>query len=157
MKEVFDIEAQENPKDRNKLNKLVTNIFKNKRIVERGFYEIMKDIYEIKESKLYRLDGLTFKGFCPKKLCMEYKTVNGLLKVYEMTKEFPECFSEELIIEYGHRKIKSIAYAIVKFQNDNSERSTVLNRIETLMSKIDSEMSAPRIDEIVKKETDCLK
>ena len=119
MKDAYAVEGKENPNDRKKLDSLVSSIFKNKRVVERGFYEIMKDIYEIKDDKLYRLDELTFKEFCPKKLNMEYKTVNGLLKVYEIAKEFPEYFNEELVIEYGHRKIKTIAYAIVKFKNKN--------------------------------------
>lgn len=156
MKEIYAAEGEENPKDRKKLNELISSIFRNKRIVERGFFELMKDIYEIRDRKLYRLDNLTFKEFCPKILNMEYKTVNGLLKVYETTREFPEYFDEELIIDYGHKKIKTIAYAIVKFKNKNSDRNYIIKQIDKLMSKINTDMSAPVIDDIVKKETDKL-
>ena len=149
----YEIEEREDPRDRERLENLIANVFRAQRTIERGFLDLMKSIAELRESKLYRLDDLTFKEFCEFKLDMSYKTVNGLLKIYEIAMTYPRRFPEERILEYGHRKMKTITYGVVKILQGESQKTKAERRIDQMLSKIDSKMTAPQIDEIVKTET----
>ena len=93
----YEIEEREDPRDRERLESLIANVFRAQRAIERGFLDLMESIAELRENKLYRLDDLTFKEFCEYKLDMPYKTVNGLLKIYEIAMTYPRRFPETRI------------------------------------------------------------
>ncbi len=84
---------------------------------------------------------------------MSYKTVNGLLKIYEISIEYPRRFPEKRILEYGHRKMKTITYGVVKILRDESKKEQAERRIDKMLAAINSDMTAPQIDEVVKTAT----
>ena len=153
MAKVYELEEREDPRDRDRLENLKERIFRAQQTIERGFLDLMKGIAELRDSKLYRLDNLTFKEFCESKLDMSYKTVNGLLKIYEISIEYPRRFPEKRILEYGHRKMKTITYGVVKILRDESKKEQAERRIDKMLAAINSGMTAPQIDEVVKTAT----
>lgn len=149
----YELAEREDPRDRRRLDDLKDRIFKAQRTVEEGFLKLMQGIAELRESKLYRLDGMTFKEFCDRSLNMSYKTVNGLLKIREMALLYPERFDEKTILAFGHRKMKTITYGVAKITQDVSDYKNARDRIDRLLDRVDDSMTAPQIDEIVRDET----
>ncbi len=150
MTKIYEMEEREDPRDRDRLKNLKVRIFHAQQTVERGFFDLMEGMAELRDSKLYRLDNLTFKEFCDYKLNMSYTTVNGLLKIYEISKEYPRRFPEKRILEYGHKKMKTITYGVVKILRDEPEKEQAELRIDKMLAAINSNMTAPQIDEVVK-------
>ena len=149
----YELEERESRVDRKKLEILKTRIFRAQNTIDLGFFELMKTISEILNSKLYRLDNMIFKEFCEIKLNMSYKTVNGLLKIHEIVGKYPKQFTEKIVIEFGHRKMKTITYGIVRIENAIPISAKATSRVLKLVSKISPDMSSPEIDELVKNET----
>ena len=148
-----ELERDEDPKDRKKLEQLKSSVFEGKRIAATGFYQVMQAAREIKQTQLYKLDGYTWKDFCPQKLNLDYTTVVALLKINDVFLTYPDLLPKELLIEFGHKKMRLIAYGAVKIENGIKDSRKARSRVKRLLKQVSPEMSSPTIESTVKDET----
>lgn len=144
---------RDDPHDTDQFQSLIRKALHAKRKIETGFIELAESILEIHTKRLYKLRYGTFGEFCEEELGFSRQTVYVYISILNLINSFPEYFSKDKAVEFGHKKMRFItegANAIDKKIADEGERALMKQHVfEAIDPAMPSTEIESRIDDIV--------
>lgn len=136
-------------KDVKEFDLLIRKALLAKRKIEDGFLELAESIYDIHKKKLYRLKYKTFSEFCEEELGFSRQTVYVYLSILKLIGSYPEFFSKDRAIEFGHKKMRYITEGINiidrKIEDEKIRESIKLE----ILQKVAPEMASTEIEAFI--------
>ncbi len=128
---------------------LIRKTLNAKRKIEDGFLDLAESIFEIHHKKIYKLKYKTFGEFCEEELGFSRQTIYVYISILKLIANYPNYFSREKTIEFGHKKMRYITEGISEIDKKVSDQEQKEKLKKDIFDSIKPSMPSTEIESII--------